>query len=270
MMMSTQKSLQKRILETSADWLTVTPLLSIIVMLVGFSAILYFRTDNLEWYQVWRFRDVSEILQESYYTSIFMLALPMAVLSLCINIGVFQLNKRKGYTLYSHRIGMLLQIPATTIVVGLLGLTIVTVDSNWKLHQQFASLMFYSYLVYYELNALFFIKYVCGEWSRVTVVSIMVAVYFVSNPLVAYYCMMKWLGGRISLVSETEKEFTKIDPLCSQYEWMALTLLFFYNLAFCWYDFILDDEILPKATLGTVLDRWNSLLDKVPEIVIQP
>merc|ERR1711900_72131 len=98
----------------------------------------------------------------------------MAVLSLFVNIGVFQLNKRKGYTLYSHRIGMLLQIPATTIIIGMVGLTIVTIDTNWLRHQQFANLMFYSYLVYYGFNAFFFMKYFFGEWSRVTVISIIV------------------------------------------------------------------------------------------------
>merc|ERR1711964_332164 len=175
--------------------------------------------------------DISAMLQRVYWTSIFMYAVPLWVTCAIMNQMIFVLNQRSGYILYPRWVALCLQIPAHIAPMALVALTCVTQDGWYACHIIFAGICFLSYLVYFLASAILMTWNLLKDPRRRSGVLATTMIYFLAIPTGMFWLLKQWRAGR-GPPHPVTGQCTVFDPLCSQYEWLAVLLMYLWHLGF--------------------------------------
>jgi len=209
---------------------TLVPILLFAIGIVGQTIIVYMNSSD-EWVTCCRQTDISAMLQRVYWTGIFVFAVPLSVIQTIMNQMVFVLNQRSGYILYPRWVAICLQIPAHIAPLALVALTCVTQDGWYTCHIMFAGIFFLSYLVYFVASAILMTWNLLKDPRRRSGVLATTMIYFLSIPTGMFWLLKQWRAGR-GPPHPVTGQCTVFDPLCSQYEWLAVLLMYLWHLGF--------------------------------------
>lgn len=216
----------------------LTPIVGVIWGLIAKMTLIKIRpSDGYSWFECCQNRDISEIFLESYYISNMLMAFTVGVVMLC-NYLVFQINEKAGHYLYSRRVALMLQIPANIAPVFLMGLVVFDEHSWYAGHILCATVAFASFVVYFITTAVFFGITLLRKPKRRTACNMFSLIYFVFITLVCVSCLKLWRAGReiehgMRADGSSFRQKIVLDPTSSQYEWAAVSCIYFWYVGFC-------------------------------------
>merc|ERR1712098_938649 len=199
--MGPRKSLEDQLGEAFADRISVMPILCPVIFLAGLSVLFMMRGDTAhEWHTIWQKEDISITFRENYYASIFLFGIPMAILILCVHLGVNKLNEQRGNILYSPTVSWVFHGLVFFSIFGLMGLLIFpqTETGTWKdkAHLQLTYTMFVASLFYQIFNSVCLARFVYAEKRRQTLLNFSCILYFVFLTTAALYSVLKWRANQ--------------------------------------------------------------------------
>jgi len=182
--------------------------------------------DSLCWTECWQQRDISELFQESYYVSVFLMAITCCILFVqnYLHYKTNLLNEHMS----SKTVASTLLVFANLAVVFLFGILLFTQDGNYIGHMLSAVGCFTCFIVYFLGTAFFFGKRIWNRTTGCSMCNLFTVVYQAVLP-VLMIVFLKWWRQKHCVC---ESEWIVMDPSGSRYEWLAVLCIYMWYLGF--------------------------------------
>jgi len=222
--------------------------------------------DHMYWTETWDKRDISEIFQESYFSSVVLMAVTCCVCLVC-NYSHYKLNQLHGYVYYSKGTERFMVYPGALAVLFLFGLCVMTLHGKWSglyfPHMMCAMGCFANFSLYFVGIAILLVKnFVCNTSLRkdmwkyflersfpLKVLQCLSLIYQFTIPIVMMVCLNMWWSAKAEFRAKhgqypsdvfnpcMQQEGYKPAPDVSEYhgaryEWIAVACIYLWYLGF--------------------------------------
>merc|ERR1711964_944183 len=126
--------------------------------------------DHMDWTETLHKRDMSEIFQESYFSSVILMGVTCCTILVC-NYSHYKVNQLFGYVYYSKTMEKFMVYPGVLAVLFLFGLCVMTLSGKWSglyfLHILCTAGCLANFALYYFGIAILFVKnFACNTSLR--------------------------------------------------------------------------------------------------------